>query len=65
MPLELLGYLGNIRRMNFIYAFLVLVGIALLLVAGILLAAKGSVWLLMIALALPIYGFIKHGCLSH
>ena len=64
-PLELRTPDANIRAMNFIYATLVIVGISILTVAGVILAAKGSPWLLLIALGVTIYGFSKHGCAAH
>ena len=51
--------------MNFIAAILVFVVFAALIGTGIVLMLAGKPLLLIIALALFIGAFIKHGCLSH
>jgi hypothetical protein len=52
--------------MNFIASFLVTTGICVVLGAGILLAAHGSgFWLLILGLAAFLGLFIKYGCLGH
>jgi hypothetical protein len=51
--------------MNFILALLAWLIIAAVLVAGIVLAAKGSLWLLLLGALGFVLLFSKYGCLTH
>ncbi len=48
--------------MRFVLAWLVTLGMALLLVAGILLAVKGSWWLLIAGVLAYLLAFARIGC---
>jgi hypothetical protein len=57
--------LGIIARMKLFLAFLVYGLMTLLLGAGIIMAIKGSLWLLGAAVVVYLFTFSKFGCLSH
>jgi hypothetical protein len=51
--------------MGFFAAIVVWLIMAAVLAAGIVMAVKGSVWLLIVGFVLFVLGFAKIGCLSH
>jgi len=51
--------------MNFFAVVFVWLLLAAILVAGIVLAAKGSLWLLVAGMVAFIAAFAKYGCASH
>jgi hypothetical protein len=51
--------------MNVILAILVWVIMATILVTGVVLAVKGSFWLLILGFVAFVLGIAKVGCLSH
>ena len=57
--------LTNIPPMSFFIGLFSWIVIAILLVAGVVLATKGAFWLLGLGLVLFTAAFIKFGCLSH
>jgi hypothetical protein len=57
--------LTNIAPMSFFIGLFSWLVIAVLLVAGVVLATKGAFWLLGLGLVLFMAAFIKFGCLSH
>lgn len=56
---------GNMRPMKFLTAIFAWLVIAAILATGIVLAAKGSLWLLVLGLLGFIVAFAKYGCASH
>jgi hypothetical protein len=51
--------------MKLVAAYLTWFIMAAILVAGIVLAAKGSLWLFVLGMLAFIAAFAKYGCLSH
>ena len=51
--------------MGFLAAILVWLIMAAVIAAGIVMAVKGSLWLLILSLVLFVVAFAKYGCLSH
>jgi len=65
LKLERRREVANLARMKFILAVVVYAAIALLLGAGIIMAVKGSFWLLAAGLIVYLITFSKFGCLNH